>query len=224
MGGTFVKTGLVLMSALALCGCAGMQAVKPSDDAMRSLHGAHLTVVTYGKSPFAAMTYGKAMFGGLGGLAAIGEGNDVIRNNDVPDPAVTVAAKLSPLLTARLNASGADNIADRDPDKNAEKDLAAAASGKGAMLDVQTMYWSFVYFPLDWTHYHVIYTARARLIDAGSGQVIAQAPCKFDTENDKPAPDYDTMMADKAAKLKAMLAEAADACTAGIEKDLLGTP
>jgi hypothetical protein len=208
-----------------------MQAVKPSDDAMSALKGTHITVVTYGKSPFTAMTYGKAMLGGLGGAVggaigggiALSEGNKIIRDNDVPDPAVAIAAKLSPLLATRLSASGVDTITDHDPDANSEKVLVGIASGKGAVLDVQTLWWEFIYFPLDWSHYHILYSARARLLDAASGQVIAQAPCKFDTENDTPRPDYDTMLADKAAKLKAMLAEAETACTASMEKDLFGT-
>jgi hypothetical protein len=58
---------------------------------------------------------------------------------------------------------------------------------------------------------------RARLIDAGSGKRIAQAPCEYQTE-DKDLPTYDETLADHGAKLEAMLQVATDNCFDTIHK------
>lgn len=225
-----MKKIAVIASAFALCGCAGMKEIKASDDAMAAYRGQHLTVVTYGKPSFSAMTYGKMMFAGLGGAvggaiagaASVNDGDNIVHAYSVPDPATAISAKLSPLLAQRIGASDTSAVADRNSDANNVRDVAAVAGNKGLVLEVQTLNWGFLYYGFDWSHYHLMYGGRARLIDAASGQVIAQAPCNYDTENDKPRPDYDGMLADNAAKLKSMLGEATDACTVSIRKALLG--
>ena len=92
-----------------------------------------------------------------------------------------------------------------------EASLSRDAGHKGVVLDVETINWMFIYFPLDWSHYRIMYVARARLIDANTGKRIAQAPCTYKSD-DKTPPTYDQMLADKAALLKTMLAAAANSC------------
>lgn len=56
-------------------------------------------VQTARKAPdFAAMTAGKAAFAVLGALAMIGEGNRIVADNKVIDPAESVAAGLAAAL------------------------------------------------------------------------------------------------------------------------------
>lgn len=187
--------------------------VQAPADAIDALQDQPLTVVTYVRPDFAAMTYGKAAIGGLlGGAMMISDGNTIIRENEIPDPALRMETKLAAVVAGRLKASGSTRIADRLAKLDDEASLARDAGQKGVILDIETINWMFVYFPFDWTHYRVLIAARARLIDANTGKRIAQAPCQYQSEEKTP-PTYDQMLENKAALLKTMLAAAADTCT-----------
>jgi hypothetical protein len=195
-----MKQIVCLMAALALGGCASVKPEQAPSEAVDALKGQPLTAVTYTRPDFSAMTYGRAAIGGLiGGAVMISEGNAVVKDNDIPDPAVAIAARPAKL--------------------DDEVSLSRDAGHKGVLLDVETINWMFVYYPLDWTHYRIMYVGRARLIDANAGKRIAQAPCVYQSD-DKTPPTYDQMMADKAALLKNMLAAAADSCVDKMSRTL----
>jgi hypothetical protein len=224
-----MKKALIVASALALGGCAGMTPVQVDQNSANAFQGATLTTVTYKKPPFTATTYGRivigSVFGAVGGAVAaaksISAGDQIVQENQIADPAEGMAAEVTPKIVARLKAASSVTLADQDPKDNTQ--LSAALGNKGVVLDVQTINWMFLYFPLDWTHYHVMYAARARLIDASNGKTIGLVPCNYDSGDDKmPPPNYDTLLADHAAILKAKLAAAASACTAKIEATMLG--
>jgi hypothetical protein len=211
---------LCCLGAFALSGCMSVKPVQAPADAVNALQGQPLTVVTYVRPDFAAMTYGKAMIGGLLGAGLmISDGNTVVRENDIPDPALAIETKLTPLIADRLKASGTTRIADRDAKRDDEASLSKDAGSKGVVLDIETINWMFVYFPFDWSHYRVMVVARARLIDANIGKRIAQAPCQYKSE-DKTSPTYDQMLDSKAALLKTMLAAAGSFCADTMAKSL----
>jgi hypothetical protein len=216
-----MKKLLVLLGAVLLGGCVSTREVATPAGVLESLRGRTLTVATYKKPDFSAMTYGRAMIGGLIGAGVmLSEGNAVIAQNDVPDPAQAVAAKLAPMLSAKLMAPGVNFLKDRDAKGDTEDVLSAAVNQNGVVMDVETINWSFLYYPLDWTHYRVVMVMRARIIDAQSGKRLAQAPCQY-LSNENSPPTYDEMLADHAAKLKSMLAAGAEICAAGMMKTLL---
>jgi hypothetical protein len=203
---------ICLLGALALGGCMSVKPVQALAEAVNALQGQPLTVVTYTKPDFAAMTYGKAAIGGLiGGAVMISDGNTIVRENDIPDPALEMEVRLAALVTDRLKVSGSTRTANRNAKLDDEESLSRDAGRKGVVMDVETINWSFIYFPLDWTHYRVTLVARARLIDANTGKRIAQAPCQYQSEEKTP-PTYDQMLDNKAVLLKSMLATAADIC------------
>jgi hypothetical protein len=225
-----MKKLIFVACALALGGCAAMTPAQMDQNSASAFQGAPLTTVTYQKPGFSAMTYGRvaagALFGAVGGAIAgatsVSAGDQIIQDNQVPDPAIAIMAEVSPKISERLKTS--TTIALTEQASNDEKKLATAAGNKGVVLDVQTLSWQFIYFPLDWGHYRVLHFARARLIDAATGKVLGLVPCKYDSGDDKSVapPDYDTLLADNAAVLKAKLAAATSACAAKIESTMLG--
>jgi hypothetical protein len=218
--GDIVKRMILLACAFALGGCVSVKPVQAPADAVDALKGQPLATVTYAKPDFMATTYGRAAIGGLIGAGVmISEGNAVVKDNDIPDPALRIEPKLSTLVAGRLAASGVTRIADRAAKLDDEDSLSKDAGHKGAILDVESINWMFAYYPFDWSHYRVIYTARARLIDANSGKRIAQAPCQYQSD-DKAPPTYDQMLDNKAALLKTMLETAADSCAETMAKSL----
>lgn len=212
----------VLMAALCLGGCVSVRSVPTAPGVLDSLHGRLITVVTYKKPDFAAQTYGKAMLGGLGAVAVITDGDAIIADNQVPDPAVAISARLAEKLAPAIAASSTVTLSDRDAKGDTEEALSNDVKHEGVVLDVETINWSFIYFPLDWTHYRIMLSARARLIDAQTGKRLAQAPCIF-LSDEKSPPTYDEMLADSAARLKSMIADAGQSCLVKMSKDLLGS-
>lgn len=165
------------------------------------------------KPNFVAMTAGKAAFAMLGAVAMIAAGNDIVKEHNVQDPAADIARALS----ARLGEKYGAQIAPASISLNSEDpaQLAAAANGKARyVFDVRTAGWSFAYFPTDWTHYRVTYTARARLIDAEKKTVIAESICSQVPQTNEGAPTYDELLANGAALLKSKLADAGKECVA----------
>jgi hypothetical protein len=216
-----MKKMAVAFMAFILSGCVSVRPVPTASQAFDSYHDAPLTIATYKTPDFAATTYGAAMFGVVGALSMIEKGNEIIRDNEVPDPALTIAAKLTPAVSGKFKTSGGTTVPGLDTKSDNEKALATLAQSKGLILDVETINWSFVYFPLDWTHYRIIYVARARLIDAHTQQRLAQAPCEYKSD-EKESPDYDMMLANRADILKQMFARAGDQCAETMRKMLLG--
>jgi hypothetical protein len=169
---------------------------------------------------FSEMTAGKAVFGVLGAAAMISEGNKTVANNRIADPAIAIA---DALLGAMQSSHGAQVVAspvridNEDPARIAE-----LAKGKARyVLDVRTLMWQMGYFPTDWTHYRVIYTAKARLIDVEAKNVVAEAFCKQIPDSNTNAPTFDDMLAQNAARLKAINTANAQACAESLGREML---
>jgi len=187
--------------------------------ALDAYQGQPLTLIVHKKASFLAMTSGKAAFAMFGALAALSEGDKVVKDNNIADPAGAIADRIGTELAGRLKTPAPVTVSEFDEDSNT--DIAKAAGGKGLAFYVEAVGWGFSYYSTSWGHYHVNYDARMRLVDAATGQTIAQAPCKYETGEDG-APDYDTMMADNAAFIKKVMASAADSCVAVVEDKMLG--
>lgn len=203
---------LATLIVLAATGCTSVQMVKAPQSELASLKGKKLTVITYTKADFTAFTAGKATFGLLGAAAMVHAGNKLVAEDHIADPAITIADEVSAhyqAILASSQVSRIDNFANDAPSA-----LAQAAGGKGLVLDVRTLNWMFNYFPASWSHYHVTYGSRMRLIDASTGRVISQVPCSYATDNKAAtAPTYDQLTANGGTLLKSKLAEATAACT-----------
>src|SRR5579872_389729 len=132
----------VLVAVLALGGCVSVRSVPTPSGALDSLRGRPLTVVTYKKPDFAAQTYGKAMLGGIGAVAAISDGNAIIAGNQVPDPAIQISASLAQSLASSISASGTTALVDRDTKGDTEELLSSDVKHNGVVLDVETINWS----------------------------------------------------------------------------------
>lgn len=209
-----------LASALALGGCVSTKNVKADVAALRSSAPATVTVTTRQRPDFAAMTAGKAMFGLAGGLAMVAAGNAIVEENGVEDPANYMAAELAQSLSASLGAQVVDNgggIAGTA----APAELAKLYPNADLLLDVQTVNWSFVYFPADWNSYRVIYSAKLRLIDTRTGALRAEGFCARVPDKTENAPSREQLLADQAARLKSELRAAADHCISQFRTDVL---
>jgi hypothetical protein len=216
-----MKTWIVpIAAATLLSGCVSTATKTIDAQAMSAVRNQSVVRTARDMPDFAEMTAGKAVFGVLGAAAMISEGNKTVANNGIADPAVAIA---DALLGAMRTSHGAQLVAspvridNEDPARIAEQ-----AKGKARyVLDVRTLMWQMSYFPTDWAHYRVIYTAKARLIDVEAKNVVAEAFCKQVPDSNTNAPTFDDMLALNAARLKAINAANAQACAESLGREML---
>ena len=67
----------------------------------------------------------------------------------------------------------------------------------------------FNYYPSDWSHYKVTYTARLRLIESASEKVVAETLCTTVQGDDENPPTQEQLLENKASLLNLVSA----ACT-----------
>jgi hypothetical protein len=223
---TYLKWAYALVAVSALGGCATYKPESVSQSALQPYQGERLTVVTYKKADFVAMTQTIAitsgLFGAIGGLAgasvAIDNGNKIVSDDNISDPALEISAKLAPQVRDLLKPSSENPLSSVDTKATDEKAISKLVGNDGVIFDVETLGWQFIYFPFS-SHYRVVLSMRARLIDAHNGKRIAQAPCTY-ASDEKDAPTYDEMLADSGTRLKAMIAAGTDQCLGMMQKPL----
>lgn len=211
---------LISLAALAaLSACTTVQHRPLTAESSASLNGKTVVQTQYQKPDFTAFTAAKAAFGLLGAAAMVSEGNDIVRDNDIADPALAISAGLG----ERLNkARGVTVVPAKGNAANDEiATLITQANGAQYLLDVKTLGWMFNYYPTAWGSYKVTYNGRLRLIDAKSKEVAAESMCQTVQGDDANPPSKDQLLANKAELLKSYLAKAASSCVDVLSRDVL---
>ena len=157
-----------------------------------------------GSTPsFYADTPGRRTFGILGVMAMAVEGNRLVRDYGIEDPAATLSEELVASLTIqnRMRTSS-----------RREADL---------LLEVKTINWDFRPYRNDPDDLFVVYSARVNLVDRRDGQVIASGKCRAGRERHGDSATLEQLLADNAALLREELREAAHECAQRIKGDTL---
>jgi hypothetical protein len=215
-----MRTFLVPVCCVALlAGCATTPAPRSLDAAgLTAVHNQSVAVTSRPRPGFAVLKAGNMMFGALGGLAGVDEGNKIATANGLANPADAIAQELA---LALRDTQGAQSAAPVAVETNDVARIAAQAKGKARfVVDVETRMWHVIYFPTDWTHYQVPYMAVARLIDADTASVLAESSCKVEAGTSAGAPTYDELLAGGAARLKASIAASVATCAAQFKRDM----
>lgn len=214
------KTILALIAAIAMSGCASFKQQAIDKESLAGIKDQTVTYTAREKPDFSAMTAGKAAFAMVGAIAMITEGNSIISTNNIADPANTIATGLVKELEVAYGVqliTPPTKVSTNDPTQIA---LSVKSTAR-YVIDVQTIYWGFVYFPTDWTHYRVLYTAKARLIDIQTKRSIAEGFCKHKPESNVNAPTYDELITNQAAGLKNNLNLIAQECINSMKIQML---
>jgi hypothetical protein len=218
---TSMKNWILLVSAaMMLSGCVSTATRTIDAQAASAVRNQDVMRTARNMPDFSEMTPAKAMVGVIGAVMMSTEGNKTVLMNQIADPADAIA---NALLNGMQSAQGARVVATplRIDSEEPER-IAALAKGKARyVLDVRTIMWQMGYFPTDWTHYRVLYTAKARLIDVDNKSVVAEAFCKQIPESNANAPTFDELLAVGAARLKAVNAANAQACASSMGRDML---
>jgi hypothetical protein len=204
--------------AVVLSGC--VSAPTKSLNSGSTFQGKHVVVSRYAKPDFSAFTPGKAAFGLFGAAAMISAGNDLVRSENIEDPAIEISEHLANDMVEKRSATllpAPQPVATDDSPSS----LVKTYPGADVILDVKTINWMYVYYPSQWSKYRVMYAARVRLIDGKTGALVAQHLCKVDPTDPKNPPTSDSLRADHAALLKQFLRKAAETCVGDAEQQAL---
>jgi len=210
---------LLVLLSIIFTGCVSTKNIKIKDDVAKQMRGKTILTTVSEKPYFTAMTAEKAAFSWLGMAAMISDGNRIIEENDVKDPAQYIGEKLvidlskknSLIISSIGNIELTDNI----------NDLVKKYNDKDYILDIRTINWSFVYFPTDWNNYRIIYSAKLRLIDVRNKSIIAEGFCaKKPEDQSENSPTYDQIVADHATVLKNELRTASDECIKNFKENI----
>ena len=217
----FVTKFIIPILCLSLSACVSTRNVPLTSDHMALLKGHSFGMTRYPVPAFSAMTPAKAELGMIGAIAMVAEGNSRILENNVNDPAVTIASELAKSVSAkfagRVVTSPHKTISDYSVSA-----ISAEHKDTDYVIDVKTINWSCVYYPLNWGRYRVIYSAKFRLIDTRKQAVLCEgfySRIPYDPDN---APSYTQLLEDNhAAKLKSELNIAKDGAVGQFKTDTL---
>lgn len=211
---------LICAAALAvvLSGCvsAPIKTVGSSNE----LQGKTIILSEYAKPDFTAMTAGKAMFGMFGAAAMVKAGNDLVEKDGILDPSQAVGEKLAQDLQGARGERLLPNNKVIAADDNVST-LLKDYPGADLIIDVKTINWMYGYYPSKWDKYHVFYSARLRVLDGKTGDLVAQAICKGDPTDQNNPPSRDQLLANDGELLKNLLQKAGDSCVKVYEKQIL---
>ncbi|HEY0061788.1 MAG TPA: hypothetical protein VGC21_06685 [Telluria sp.] len=232
------KMSFPIATALLASGCGSAPAPKSELTIGYALHNQTLSYTVRNTTPFSSLNSAQAltnkvidMAGSVAAASRLSPGFHATTEADaaakaasyghVVDPAHDISEELVAAFEAEKGIRRAEGVL-AVPDDIKVKDIARAARGRARfMLDVETEKWGLSTFATDWFHYDLHYQASARLIDTESGKIVASGVCK-DTPDDKAkAPNFDQLMIDNAALLKARIAAAAMECVATLKSKML---
>jgi len=213
---------LALLAAWLLAGCASTLPTVADEDEPAAGHHVdagrdrldsrldsdllrHRTLaVRTGSTPsFYADTPGKRTFGILGVIAMMREGNRLVEDYGLQDPAGQLSEDL---LTA---------LARRNDMRTSSRDAA------DVLLDVKTINWDFRPYRNDPNNLFVVYSARITLVDQRSGAVLASGKCRSRRDRVGDSATLEQLLADGAKLLQNELREAAGECAQRMKDDTL---
>jgi hypothetical protein len=215
-----VRISILSLFAVALIsGCATVSHTPLSKDVSDQLQGKTVTRTKYSTPDFTAFTAGKAAFALLGAAAMIAEGNSIVKENEIADPSIEISEALAGKLATTKSMKAVDSA--RVAESDTIESLVSTYPGADYLLDVKTFNWMFNYYPTDWAHYKVTYSARLRLIDTAKKTVVAETMCQTVQGDDAKPPTKDQLLDAKAALLKSYLKKGASACVEVLAKNIL---
>lgn len=219
----FIQRMAILGLLAAVAGCASTETVRLADNPGVSLAGKELHSTRESPPSFLALTPVHGGFAAFGAMAAYSEGDTLVAQEGIEDPASMIEDAIARHLRSRHGTSGSGRTLMFEDDKPG--DLAAWArqnNVRDPIIDVETNGWGFNYLGFNFSNYTVGYSATFRLIDPATGAVLAQHFCSGGS-HDEPegAPSHDDLLANNSALIKTLLAERAQACIDEITTQIL---
>jgi hypothetical protein len=201
-----ISCALLLLVSAAPCAFARDKVQPIAPDVAAALTGKTLGVTRRAEKPsFIAMTAGKATFAVLGVAAMAADGNKLVKDNQIADPADIIESALVAALVKHYglvpNPAGVSTITPG----NDLKQIIAAQPGADLILDIRTIGWQYAYGSTHWSSYWVSYAVETKLIDASSGKQLTHQSCSSNTQKHAVHPSREQLVENQAQLLKEVL-------------------
>ena len=212
---------LIIISFLSAAGCAGTGSKTVNDSILSSLQGKTLSLIIHEAPDFLAITPEKNMLNQAGFNAAVTDGNQLVQERGIYDPAGELSRRLAEAIHADYGLVYDADLVKKSRARDT-KALVRLANRRDYALSVETSGWLFTH-NIKHKNYHVKYYATARLIDVGQSRVIWKNSCEYDSlAVGNPLVSYQQLLEDDAAYLKQSLDEASEICANYFFADLRG--
>lgn len=157
-----------------------------------------------------------------GGVAQISMGQKLPPEDAIDDPSPGIARDLAATYAAAHHGrvATAPILVGQQLFRISPAKLVEQAGGASYIVDVDPPNMNVIYFPTDWSHFDMIFDTSARLIDASSRRVVAQARCFLPSVKTADAPTHEQLLADHAAGLKRLVAHKVDMCLVKLKAGL----
>ena len=193
-------------------GCSGMNTKAVDQATLLTLKNKTLSLVIHESPNFMAMTFDKSMFNDAHVDAAYAEGNRLVREKGINDPADKICKMMAEIFSESYGLSYNRSSMIKSKSKKM-KDLVHLANVKDYLLDVETVYWFFLNKEHKRPDYYISYTAKTNLIDVNKSTSIGKSTCEYDTVSaGKPLVSYEKLIENDAAYIKQALNDAANFC------------
>ncbi len=200
----YLKLALFAMAAL-ISGCASVNTVVPTKADLARLQGQTLAVKTGEPSSFVLSTpENNRSF--MRAATMTREGNEIVANSRVPDPAQAIAVGVAQRLE---KAYGSQTSLGSAPAK--------------WTLEVKTTNWGLFFTDSDKTKYGVVYSATFRLIDTQRGAVVASFYC-VPRKVHATIAERGVFLDQSAQGLKNALSQVSEECVKTITNEVLSMP
>lgn len=209
-----------LLCVVFLAGCVSTKTAQIENGKAAALRGKAVALTDRPRAGLFAMTRGYGMLGGIGAGIMLAHGENIIKDNNIQDPApqinhsLLLAAQgqygIVPVSTPPVHVDTTDLV-----------QLAqAAGSGVDVLFDVQETARQFRYRPFG-PGYIVESAFKFRIIDVHSSAMIAEGFCFQSTKDDPARPSDDNLLDNDAAMLKQTLDAQRDVCRSQFESKVL---
>jgi hypothetical protein len=190
-------------------------------------HVVYVVLVGMTIIPFTASSFGTIEGGGLGALAALSSGSEVIKENNIPDPAGEVAHGVADLIAAKhgglveppvllsTQTTGHKVSAQTTPEETARTKAAHYVAV------AVTSYWGYGPLGFDMVHYGVTYRAIVQVRDNAADKLLFKYTCNVKPRKTGSPPNHDELLSNGAAGLKSLLVAAGKEC---VEQTRAATP
>ena len=176
------------------------------------------------KPSFVAATAGKATFALLGAAAMASEGNKIVVDNGIPDPADLIERELTAILVQQHGLVTKPELPTAIVTKNDLKAYVAAQPNADLVLDIRSGGWGFNYYPTRWGTYWVVYSVELNLLDVKTSERLVHVACNTNTIKHSAPPSKEALLDNQAQLLKDVLAALSWNCVQLLAKEPFAIP
>lgn len=213
------KNIVALTAVLLVSGCNSLVHRPINAESQANIQKQSVTYAQRDKSQFIVFSTKSVSFGVLGGLVAESDGNKIITEHNISDPAEAISLGLIKELE-HIHEMNFVSPGDKLDTANESQVTANINDPAKYMIDVQTVNWGAFYYPTDWTHYRTLYIAKARLIDIEKNLVLAESFCEAPEEDSQGAPTYDELFGNGATLFKNKMNTISEQCINSIKTQM----